>query len=78
MCWERCPEGKKECGALCLSTSKECSSDIKDVSKNVYGMAAAVAAASIGNFNVPDFLKKKGEKTFGYKTCEAPSPVFYQ
>ena len=62
VCWENCPSGKHECGALCTDTADTCTDNVKDIVSNVVGIAVDVAIAAITGspINMLDIIKKAG------------------
>ena len=40
VCWENCPDGMTECGALCLASGNSCSSDVKKIVEDILLLAA--------------------------------------
>uniref|UniRef100_A0AC34FP00 Uncharacterized protein n=1 Tax=Panagrolaimus sp. ES5 TaxID=591445 RepID=A0AC34FP00_9BILA len=44
VCWHQCPPNLTSCGALCLTSTKECIKDILSIAEDVATTAAAIAA----------------------------------
>ncbi len=66
---------------MCVSSSSECSSDVKDVVQNVVGLSVLIAvAAAGGEIDIPAMIRKAGgtAKSLAYGICEAPTTAFYE
>ena len=64
------------CGALCTTSSDECTAQVKDIVSNVMGIAVDIAFDVItGSFlNIPDIIAKAGKvaQDLANAICDPP------
>ena len=73
VCWENCPSGTNECGALCLVEGDKCTKEILDMAKVVVKAAVAFATGK-DKGAIIDIAKLA--KDLDYPNCPNPANIF--
>ena len=57
VCWQRCPGGRHDCGALCTPSADVCTDTVKGIAENVVSLAVAAATvAAGGSVDIPSII----------------------
>ncbi len=78
VCWQKCPEGKVNCGgALCVDSSDACTDFAKSMAESVITGAVAVAAVVLtdGAIGITEIIKSLGSVATDLANgiCDAPT-----
>mmetsp|Transcript_12920 Transcript_12920/g.9353 ORF Transcript_12920/g.9353 Transcript_12920/m.9353 type:complete len:134 (+) Transcript_12920:434-835(+) len=75
VCWEICPAGKYECGALCVDTPDGCTDSVQAIAEAVVAAAVAIAAAVVGVIDIMAIVTALGDValSLAYGVCQPPS-----
>lgn len=71
VCWEICPTGKFECGALCVDTADGCTDSVKAIVDSVVAATVAIAAAIVGDIDIMAIVTSLGAvaESLAYGEC---------
>lgn len=78
VCWQRCPGGRHDCGALCTPTADACTDTVKGIAENVVSLAVAAATvAAGGSVDIPSIIQNLGGLAVGLANgvCERPAAL---
>ena len=71
VCWEICPAGKYECGALCVDTPDGCTESVQIIVESVVVLAVAIAEACVGVIDIVAIVESLGAvaESLAYGEC---------
>jgi len=75
VCWENCPNGKYECGALCVDGEDGCTDSVREIVTSVVEAAVVIAEAAVGVIDIVAIVASIGKVaiSLAYGTCVPPT-----